>query len=215
MVDSAFQGLRGTVLGTVGAAQQREFDRDSYDRRHSTLPDQVRAGRSPDRLSVRTASDLAGAASRDPRGEQEKPENEPETLADDHGRTAFYLANNSPEPVYPVVGGMVFVQGAGPHALEEMLDLNHKQYGRRGPATTVSILPGGLYLVWIDGTGWHRILSGRAGVEIAFSDAAGAHWIRRATGRLDELPKPPLEYFHEWHLYGPHDFQIPERVPST
>lgn len=146
-------------------------------------------------------------------GEEEKPEKEPDTLADDQGRTAFYLVNNSPEPVYSVVAGMVFVQGAGPHSLEEMLDLNHKQYHRRGPVTTVSILPGGLYRVWISGTGWHRILSGRAGVEIAFSDAAGAHWLRRSTGRLDELPKPPLEYLQEWDFYGPHDFQTPERVP--
>lgn len=148
-------------------------------------------------------------------GEQEEPAERPETLADDQGRTAFYLANNSPEPVYSVVVGMVFVQGAGPHSLEDMLELNHKQYGRRGPVTTVSILPGGLYRIWISGTGWHRILSGRAGVEIAFSDAAGAHWIRRATGRLDELSKPPLEYLQDWEFYGPHDFQTPERVPRA
>lgn len=79
--------------------------------------------------------------------------------------------------------------------------------------TTVSILPGGLYRVWIEGSGWHQILSGRAGVDVAFTDRAGAHWIRRATGQLDEIPKPPLEYFQEWNFYGPHDFQSPERVP--
>jgi hypothetical protein len=115
-------------------------------------------------------------------GEQEKPAEEPQTPADDQGRTAFYLANNSPQPVYSVVVEMVFIQGAGPHTLEDMLDLNQSQYGRRGPVTTVSILPGGLYRVWISGTGWRRILSGRASVDIAFTDAAGAHWIRRATG---------------------------------
>jgi hypothetical protein len=91
-----------------------------------------------------------------------------------------------------------------------MIDL--KEYGRRGPVTTVSILPSGLHRVWIRGTGWHRILSGRTGVEIAFTDRARAHWIRRATGELHKLPKPPLEYFQALGFYGPHDLQTPERV---
>lgn len=146
-------------------------------------------------------------------GEQDKAEDELETPTADQGRTAFYLANNSPEPVYSVVVGLVFVQGAGPRTLEDMIDLNQKQYSRRGPVTTISILPGGLYRVWIGGTGWHQILSGRAGVDIAFTDRAGAHWIRRATGQLDELAMPPLEYLQEWNFDGPHDFQTPERVP--
>jgi hypothetical protein len=146
-------------------------------------------------------------------GEEERasPGRDP---ASDNGRTSFYLANNSLEPVYSVVVGLVFVQGAGPRTLEDMIDLNQTQYGRRGPVTTVNILPGGLYRVWVVGTGWHRILSGRAGVEIAFTDRAGAHWIRRATGELHELAKSPLEYFQAWGFYGPHDFQTPERVPN-
>jgi hypothetical protein len=148
-------------------------------------------------------------------GEEEKPEEEARSPAADEGRTAFYLANNSPEPVYSVVVGMVFAQGAGPRTLEEMIDLNQKQYSRPGPVTTVSILPGGLYRVWIAGTGWHRILGGRAGVDLAFTDRTGAHWIRRATGQLDELAKPPLEYLQAWDFYGPHDFQTPERVPRS
>jgi hypothetical protein len=143
-------------------------------------------------------------------GEDDHP---PEATATE-GRTAFYLANNSREPVYSVAVGLVFVQGAGPHTLEDMIDVRNKHYDGRLPVTTVTILPGGLYRAWIDGTGWHQILSGRAGVDIAFTDRAGAHWIRRATGQLDELPKPPLEYLQEWGFYGPHDFQTPERVPT-
>jgi hypothetical protein len=132
---------------------------------------------------------------------------------EDASRTACYLSNNSAEPVYSVVVGLVFVQGAGPRSLEDMLAVNRKQYNRRGPVTTVNILPGGLYRAWIDGTGWHRILSGRAGVDIGFTDKAGSHWIRRATGQIDELDKPPLEYLEEWDFHGPHDFQTAERVP--
>jgi hypothetical protein len=145
-------------------------------------------------------------------GELERPAQAPEGGAGNQGRTAFYLTNSSSEPVYSVVVGMVFVQGAGPRSLEEMLDLNHRQYNRRGPITTVSIVPGGLYRVWILGSDWHRILSGRAGLEIAFTDAAGSDWIRRADGRLAELAEPPLEYFQKWNFHGPHDFQTPERV---
>jgi len=144
---------------------------------------------------------------------QEGPNEEPES--DSKAGTAFYLANNSPEPVYSVVVGLVFVQGAGPRTLEDMIEMNRKGHQRRGPVTTVSVLPGGLYRVWVRGTGWHRILSGRAGVEIAFTDRAGSHWIRRATGQLSELASPPLEYFREWGFDAPHGFQSPERVSGS
>lgn len=147
-------------------------------------------------------------------GEEEGPEHESAaTPSELDGQTSFYLANNSAEPVYSLVVGLVFIQGAGPHTMEDMLELNRRQFQRQGPVTTVSILPGGLYRVRIAGTGWHRILSGRAGVEIAFTDRAGASWIRRATGGLEELPRPTLEYFGDFHLDGPHEFQTPERVP--
>ncbi|MFZ0041567.1 MAG: hypothetical protein WAK93_09690 [Solirubrobacteraceae bacterium] len=145
-------------------------------------------------------------------GEEEEPKKPPESVVDDQGRTAFYLANSSTEPAYSVVVGMVFIQGAGPRSLEDVIDMNHK-VGRQGPVTTVSILPGGLYRVWIVGTGWRSIMGGRAGVEIAFSDAGGPHWVRRANGRLDELREPPLEYLEKWDFYGPYDFQTPRRVP--
>ncbi len=148
-------------------------------------------------------------------GEEQRPESETQIAGHEGGRTEVFLVNNSSEPVYSVVVGIVFVQGAGPHSLEEMLKLNHEQYQRRGPVTTVSIVPGGLYRVWIAGTGWTRILSGRGGVEVAFSDAAGAHWIRRSTGKLDELAMRPLEHMQQAGLFGPHDFQTPERVPAA
>jgi hypothetical protein len=143
-------------------------------------------------------------------GEIEKPSEDSSPA--DEGRTAVYLANNSGEPVYSLVVGLVFVQGAGPHTIEEMIELNRNQYHRRGPVTTASVVPGGLYQIWIAGSGWHQILSGRNGAEVAFTDRAGAHWIRRATGALDELAKPPLEYFEDWGLHGPHDFQTPQRA---
>jgi hypothetical protein len=147
-------------------------------------------------------------------GEEEGPRNgSADEPSDRDGQTSFYLANNSTEPVYSLVVGLVFIQGAAPHTMEEMLRLNQEQFHRQGPVTTVSILPGGLYRVKIAGTGWHRIMSGRAGVEIAFTDRAGASWIRRASGTLEELRKPTLDYFRDFHLAGPYEFQTPERVP--
>lgn len=128
------------------------------------------------------------------KGEEEGPVGQkPGEPSERDGQTSFYLANNSAEPVYSVVVGLVFIQGAGPRSIEDMLDLNRNQFHRQGPVTTVSILPGGLYRVQIAGTGWHRTMSGRAGVEIAFTDRAGTSWIRRAGGELGELPPKPAD----------------------
>jgi hypothetical protein len=147
------------------------------------------------------------------KGEEERPPSptSPPAPGVREGRTACYLANNSPEPVYSVVVGIVFVQGAGPHTLEDMIELTTQQ-GHGRPVTTVSILPAGLHRAWVHGTGWTNVMSGRGGVDLAFSDRAGSHWIRRATGELTELPEPPLTYLETWGFYGPHEFQTPHRV---
>jgi hypothetical protein len=80
------------------------------------------------------------------------------------------------------------------------------------PVTTASILPPGRHRVWVGGIGWGRGMGGRPGAEVAFTDRAGRHWIRRATGRLEEIPKEPFEYFKEWGLFGPYDLQNPEPI---
>jgi hypothetical protein len=36
---------------------------------------------------------------------------------------------------------------------------------------------------------------GRLAIEIAFTDGAGAHWIRRSTGRLDEIPANAVDHY--------------------
>jgi hypothetical protein len=143
------------------------------------------------------------------KGEEEHPEGRP---SGSEGRTALYLANNSPEPVYSVLAGLVFIQGAGPRTIEESLKLNTSQYHRLGPVIVINILAGGLYRAWLRGTGWDAILSGRAGVEVAFTDRAGIHWIRRASGHLEELPESALEHFQPSGLAAPFDFQIADRV---
>ena len=146
-------------------------------------------------------------------------------------RTPIYVHNSSAEPIYEVVAGIVFIQGAAPRTLEEMLNLlqQHRQetaeLARKGvdvsteqqafqgnPVSTTGIVPPGTWRIWIRGKGWTSILSGRGGVDVAFVDRAGVSWIRRAMGPLDELPKRPLEHFGQHGLHGPHEFQAPERI---
>jgi hypothetical protein len=55
-------------------------------------------------------------------------------------------------------------------------------------------------------------MSGRSGAEVAFTDRNNTHWIRRATGQLEELDEDPLRYFAQLGFYGPHDLQTPERI---
>jgi hypothetical protein len=129
----------------------------------------------------------------------------------DDGRTAIYLVNGSDEPVYTLVVSLVFIQGAGPRTTEDLLRYRQSTGAQQVPITTVSMLPGGTSRVWLDGTHWSGILSGRIGAELAFTDRAGSHWVRRATGKLEELPYEPLEYFKEWEMYAPYELQTPER----
>jgi hypothetical protein len=145
-------------------------------------------------------------------------------------RTPIYIHNSSAEPVYEVVTGIVFIQGAGaPRTLEGMLDFRSRRREetvklaaegvdistmqrayQRDPVTTAGIVPPGTWRVWIRGKGWTSIMSGRGGVDVAFVDRIGVSWVRRAMGPLDQLPMRPLEHFGKHGLFGPHEFQVPE-----
>jgi hypothetical protein len=132
-------------------------------------------------------------------------------------RTAIDLVNGSEEPVYRLVVGIVCIQGTCPESMEGWLELQqHREEqgggGLQTPLTTVSILPSGTFRVWIRGTGWSAVLSGRSGAEVAFSDRSGSHWVRRATGQLEELPQEPFKYFADRGLYAPYDLLTPERI---
>jgi hypothetical protein len=78
------------------------------------------------------------------------------------------------------------------------------------PATTVSVLPPGRWRVWINRHDWSYFMQARAAAEIAFTDRAGVHWIRRTNGELAELPVGPLAYFQEHGLTAPYEFKTPE-----
>ncbi len=186
-------------VGTVGAVWVALFQIRTERRRRHEREEQDRVERH--RAQARLVSAVMG------------PE---ERVPDDDvgGRTGVDLINASAEPVYSLVVGIVFVQGAGPGSIEGMLGLRKDEDWppRPVPVTTASILPGGTYRVWIGGTGWSRILSGRSGAEVAFTDRAGSHWVRRAMGQLEELDQEPFAYFTQRGLFSPYELQTPERL---
>jgi hypothetical protein len=86
-----------------------------------------------------------------------------------------------------------------------------RQDYRPVPVITVSILPPGKSVVWIQGTGWSGHLSGRSAAEITFTDRAGVHWVRRGGGQLIELSENPYKYFGRHGLTAPYELQLLSR----
>jgi hypothetical protein len=103
----------------------------------------------------------------------------------DASGTPLTLLNRSDEPVYEVVATLVMVQGAGAHRGEDWVPPGYRR--------TLSVLPPGRYRVLVE-SGWAG-MSARPGVEVAFTDRAGAHWIRRATGALEEIKQPAIDHY--------------------
>lgn len=107
----------------------------------------------------------------------------------DEPTTATAL-NASDSPVYRFVAFLVLAQGAGPQTGEDVAtrddDLAH-------PAALL-VLPPGRHPIklspWYGGD-----MGRRAGVEIAFTDASGRHWIRRVTGRLEQTDTDAVEHY--------------------
>ena len=125
--------------------------------------------------------------------------------------TPLFIANTSGEPVYNIVATLVLVQGAGaPQRGEDWARRHQEKHDT--PMTTAAILPPGRWRVLVRGTHWTSGMGLRAAAEVAFTDRAGAHWIRRGTGDLEELDEPPIQYFERHGFYGPHELVTPEPV---
>ena len=196
----------GTVGALVAALTQINTERK---RRH--------AEETKDRAERRLAQARLVAAflgSEETRGRPE-PGDSDRSMRRPGGRTPIYLVNGSAEPAYQPVIGLVAIQGAAPRTMEQWLDTRRNRLNAEGayrpvPITTASILPPGKSVVWIQGTGWSAHLSGRSSAEVAFTDRAGVHWIRRADGQLEELSDGPLKYFGDRGLSAPFELQTPE-----
>ena len=118
----------------------------------------------------------------------------------DPGPTPIALENSSAQPVYQAVVTLVFITGRAPYSDET---------GQRF-RKLLSIVPPGRWTAevnrWEPGGGRHP------GVEIAFTDRAGRHWLRRATGDLIKLSRTPLEHYGlavpssgTWHVPNPRE----------
>jgi hypothetical protein len=197
----------GTVGALVAALIQINTERN---RRH--------AEEANDRAERRLAQARLVAAflgSEETRGRPDPGDAERSRRRFGDGRTPIYVVNGSAEPVYEPVIGLVAIQGAAPRTMEQWLDARRRSFDVAGearpiPITTASILPPGKSVVWIQGTGWSAHLSGRSSAEIAFTDRAGIHWIRRSNGELGELSDGPLKYFGSRGLTAPFELQTPE-----
>jgi hypothetical protein len=116
------------------------------------------------------------------------------------------LLNGSPEPIYRAVLWMVFIQGAGPQTGKEAAALYRD--GTWYFYSALSVIPPGTSYTSFGG-GWGA-LSARPGVEIAFTDRGGVHWLRSPEGVLTEIAEEPTDYYG---LDGPQDWQVPEATP--
>ena len=111
------------------------------------------------------------------------------------------LLNGSLEPVYVAVVWLIFIQGAAPRTGREATAVGMPSY------SLLSVIPPGRHYTNVQG-GWGA-LTARPGIELAFTDRAGVHWLRSADGSLTELDRPPVDHYG---MQGPHDWQVPEGI---
>jgi len=120
------------------------------------------------------------------------------------------VLNGSSEPVYEVVIFLVDIQGGGAHSGEEwMASDDHARQARY--RVVLGALPPGRWAVTLPMDGGWSAPQARPGAEISFTDRAGAHWLRRATGALQELKAKPLQHYG---IGRPLDYQTAEREPD-
>jgi hypothetical protein len=118
-------------------------------------------------------------------------------------RTGVALLNGSESPVYRAVASLVMIQGAGPH---DGLELRGDQL--RQLQSPLALIPPGRSYTSVS-EGWKGMMR-RPGVELAFTDGAGLHWLRSADGTLSELSSAPADYYD---MTRPLSWVIPTEAP--
>jgi hypothetical protein len=118
--------------------------------------------------------------------------------------TRIELLNNSNEPVYEVIVGIAFIQGAAPHSGEEWMKVERGLI-MGGFGRALGTLPPGQWFVTVPSHS--GVMQGRLGAEIAFTDRSGSHWVRRATGKLEQLRTNAIDHYG---VSRPVDYQTPE-----
>ncbi len=118
-----------------------------------------------------------------------------------------HFSNSSAEAVYEVVVYLVWVQGSATRTGEAIEihyrgELNQERGGIARMRAIVQVLPPGDY--WLNLAGpTNTPPNGRLGVEVAFTDGAGRHWVRRVpTGNLQTLDTAPIDHYGVGRPYG-------------
>lgn len=122
------------------------------------------------------------------------------------GAGVVRLGNMSDEPVYMVIVYIVYMDGEKPGTGEETEShlrelLRGLQSMAPGVAEAAATPPAKQFRAVIQavphGTHWVplQVQQDYPGVEIAFTDAAGRHWVRRVTGELIESPCNALDRY--------------------
>ncbi|UKA62766.1 hypothetical protein [Arthrobacter sp. FW306-04-A] len=103
---------------------------------------------------------------------------------------SLVVRNDSQLPIYNAVVSLVLLQGAGARTGEDLSSLDLRWTYQK----TVLVVPPGTWRVRVQ-SGWQG-MSRRAGVEVAFRDAQGSAWIRRANGMLEVLAEDPFDHLN-------------------
>lgn len=126
-------------------------------------------------------------------------------VSDVVGNEALVILNASGLPIYNVVVALVLVQGSGSRTTKDLLKIE----GLDDQIASVHTLPPGRWRVLV-GMGWAG-MSRWPGAEIAFTDAAGGHWIRSADGHLRGIRADPRQFYG---LGYPAIYQDPRPLPG-
>lgn len=115
------------------------------------------------------------------------------------------LLNASREPVYRVVALLVMLP-RGPEDTSQMGRVAKNEYGGYF-MSMLSVLPPGRHYTTVPPP--PTMMFRRYGVQLAFTDRAGVHWLRTADGALTEIKQPAPDYYE---LPLPHDWATPVEV---
>lgn len=106
--------------------------------------------------------------------------------------TEVTIRNASGSPIYDVVVTVVIASGAGPRTGEEVAELpGQKVSGAPSMRRASSMVPPGKFMMELPAA-WGG-MNRKPGIEIAFTDFQGKHWVRRYNGQLESLRNNALQ----------------------
>lgn len=120
--------------------------------------------------------------------------------------SGFFLSNSSKQPVFGLVVYFVWMHTDEWHTTgEEAEERSRKMIAegreRSGAACSlIAILPPGQFFVNVpDWLGNDDLVQG---LEVAFTDASGRHWVRRSNGSLEQRMRPAIEHYGIPHPFN-------------